>query len=151
VHTGVIHGGTALNIVPKECSFDFEFRHLPGDDPAALFEEVKRFAEEKLLPEMRRVDPNSGFAWEVLSVMPGLNVAAESAPARLALALTELRDIGKVSYGTEASLFQQGGMPAVVCGPGSIEQAHRPNEYVSLDQLAQCEAFLRRLMHRVCG
>jgi acetylornithine deacetylase len=151
VHTGVIRGGTALNIVPKECSFDFEFRHLPGDDPTMLFEEVKAFAEQNLLPEMQRIDPASGFEWEVLSVMPGLEVASDSAPARLALGLTEFRDIGKVSYGTEASLFQQAGMPAIVCGPGSIEQAHKPNEYVSLDQLAQCEAFLRRLMHRVCG
>ena len=151
VHTGVIHGGTALNIVPKECSFDFEFRHLPGDDPQALFEEVKTFAETTLLPEMRAVDPDSGFEWEVLSVMPGLNAGADSDPARLALSLTDFRDIGKVSYGTEAALFQQAGIPAIVCGPGSIEQAHKPNEYVSLDQIAQCEAFLRRLMQRMCG
>lgn len=151
VHTGVIHGGTALNIVPKECSFDFEFRHLPGDRPEALFEEVKQFAEREVLPEMRRIDPNSGFDWEVLSLMPGLDVTADSDTARLALGLTEMRDVGKVSYGTEASLFQAAGMPAVVCGPGSIEQAHKPNEYVSLDQIAQCEAFLRRLMQRMCG
>ena len=151
VHTGVISGGTALNIVPKECSFDFEFRHLPGDDPQALFDEVKRFAETTLLPEMQRVDPNSAFRWDVLSIMPGLDVAADSEPARLALALTDLRDIGKVSYGTEASLFQQAGMPAIVCGPGSIEQAHKPNEYVTLEQIAQCEAYLRRLMRRMCG
>ena len=151
VHTGVIRGGTALNIVPKECSFDFEFRHLPGDDPEALIAEVKTYAEQTLLPEMRRVDPASGFEWEVLSIMPGLDVASDSAPARLALSLTDFRDVGKVSYGTEASLFQQAGIPAVVCGPGSIEQAHKPNEYVSLDQLGQCEAFLRRLMQRVCG
>jgi acetylornithine deacetylase len=151
VHTGVIGGGTALNIVPKECRFDFEFRHLPGDDPEKLFEEVKAFAETTLLPEMRRVDPSSGFEWEVLSIMPGLDVATESPPARLALGLTDFRDVGKVSYGTEASLFQQAGIPAIVCGPGSIEQAHKPNEYVSLDQIAQCEAFLRRLMQRMCG
>ena len=151
VHTGVVQGGTALNIVPKECSFDFEFRHLPGDDPQAIFEQVKRFAETTLLPEMRRVDPHSGFQWDVLSIMPGLNVAADSEPARLALGLTDFRDIGKVSYGTEAALFQQAGMPAIVCGPGSIEQAHKPNEYVTLEQIAQCEAYLRRLMQRMCG
>jgi acetylornithine deacetylase len=151
VHTGVVDGGTALNIVPKECHFDFEFRHLPGDDPQRLFEEVKGFAESKLLPEMQRVDPASGFEWEVLSIMPGLDVAAESGPARFALGLSDFRDVGKVSYGTEAALFQQAGMPAVVCGPGSIEQAHKPNEYVALDQIAQCEAFLRRLMQRICG
>jgi len=151
VHTGVIQGGTALNIVPKECSFDFEFRHLPGDNPEALFAEVKQFAERELLPEMQRVDPTSGFEWEALSVMPGLDVTTDSDTARLALGLTDMRDVGKVSYGTEASLFQAAGMPAVVCGPGSIEQAHKPNEYVSLDQIAQCEAFLRRLMQRMCG
>jgi acetylornithine deacetylase len=83
--------------------------------------------------------------------MPGLDVAVDTGPARVALGLTELRDVGKVSYGTEASLFQEAGIPAVVCGPGSIEQAHKPNEYVSLGQLAQCEAFLRRLMTRICG
>ncbi|MCC6533056.1 MAG: acetylornithine deacetylase [Burkholderiales bacterium] len=151
IHTGVIQGGTALNIVPKQCSFDFEFRHLPDDVPSALFDELKQYAERELLPEMQRVDPASGFEWEVLSVMPGLNVAADSAPARLALGLTDFRDVGKVSYGTEAALFQQAGIPAIVCGPGSIEQAHKPNEYLSLDQLAQCEEFLRRLMHRICG
>ena len=151
VHTGVVEGGTALNIVPKECHFDFEFRHLPGDDPEALLAEVKRFAEQTLLPEMQRIDPQSGFQWDVLSIMPGLNVGADSAPAQLALRLTDFRDIGKVSYGTEASLFQQAGMPAIVCGPGSIEQAHKPNEYVSLEQIAQCEAYLRRLMQRMCG
>jgi acetylornithine deacetylase len=100
---------------------------------------------------MRAVDPGSGFQWDVLSVMPGLNVGADSVPARLALGLTDFRDIGKVSYGTEAALFQQAGIPAIVCGPGSIEQAHKPNEYVSLGQIAQCEAFLRRLMQRMCG
>lgn len=151
VHTGVIEGGTALNIVPKACSFDFEFRHLPGDDPQALFNEVKAFAETELLPEMRRVDPASGFDWAPLSIMPGLNVGSDSEPARLALALTDFRDVGKVSYGTEASLFQQAGIPAIVCGPGSIEQAHKPNEYISLDQLSQCEQYLRRLMQRMCG
>lgn len=151
VHTGVVEGGTALNIVPKECSFDFEFRHLPGDDPQKLFEEVQSYAESQLAPEMQRIDPTSGFQWEVLSIMPGLDIAADSSPARFALGLTDFRDIGKVSYGTEAALFQQAGMPAVVCGPGSIEQAHKPNEYVALDQIAQCEAYLRRLMQRMCG
>ena len=122
-----------------------------GDDPEALFAEVKRYAETVLLPEMQRVDPQSGFQWDVLSIMPGLNVTADSAPAQLALRLTDLRDIGKVSYGTEAALFQQAGMPAIVCGPGSIEQAHKPNEYVNLEQIAECEAYLRRLMQRMCG
>jgi len=151
VHTGVIRGGTALNIVPKECSFDFEFRHLPGDDPQRLFEEVERYAETRLLPEMQAVDPQSGFTWDVMSKMPGLAIDPDTDPARLVLALSDFRDVAKVSYGTEASLFQQAGIPAVVCGPGSIEQAHKPNEYVALDQLGQCEAFLRRLMARVCG
>jgi len=151
VHTGVIQGGTALNIVPKACSFDFEFRHLPGDDPVRLLEEVKRYAETVLLPEMQQVDAASGFGWDTISIMPGFDVSADSDPVRLALGLTNLRDIGKVSYGTEAALFQQAGLPAVVCGPGSIEQAHKPNEYVTLAQLGECEAFLRRLMDRMTG
>jgi len=151
VHTGVIQGGTALNIVPKACTFDFEFRHLPSQRPDDLLDEVRRFAETRLLPEMRAVDPDAGFSWDILTIMPGLDADPDGATVRLALSLSEYRDIGKVSYGTEAALFQQAGMPAVVCGPGSIEQAHKPNEYVVLDQLAQCEAYLRKLMTRICG
>lgn len=151
VHTGVIRGGTALNVIPHDCTFDFEFRHLPGDDPERLLQEFSEFVKSKLEPEMRSVHPAAGFTIEKLSQIPVLDTGPESEVVALAQELSGNREFGKVSFGTEASQFQQAGIPTVVCGPGSIEQAHKPNEYVTLDQVAQCEAFLRRLMDRLCG
>ena len=151
MHTGVIRGGTALNVVPHECVFDFEFRHLPGDRPDALLAEFKAFVQAKLEPEMRAVHAAAGIAIEQLAEIPMLDTGAESEIVALAHELSGHRDLGKVSFGTEGSQFQRAGIPTVVCGPGSIEQAHKPNEYVTLDQVAQCEAFMRRLMDRMCN
>lgn len=145
IHTGIIRGGTALNIIPKECSFDFEFRLLPRDDPEASLRELLAFAEERLLPEMRAVRPETGISFEEISSFPGLDTAADAEVTRLAAALTGANGTGKVSFGSEAGLFQQAGIPTVICGPGSIEQAHKPDEFVALDQIALCERFLRRL------
>jgi acetylornithine deacetylase len=150
VHTGVIRGGTALNVIPHECAFDFEFRHLPGDDPERLLREFKHYVRTRLEPEMCSVDAAAGFIIEPLSEIPVLDTAPESEVVGLAQELSGHPEIGKVSFGTEGSQFQRAGIPTVVCGPGSIEQAHKPNEYVTLDQVAQCEAFLRRLMDRIC-
>jgi acetylornithine deacetylase len=150
VHTGVIHGGTALNIVPHECAFDFEFRHLPGDDPESLLREFTEYVRSVLEPEMQAVDPAAGFDIRPLSEISALDTGLETEVVALAQELTGNEEIGKVSFGTEGSQFQRAGMATVVCGPGSIEQAHKPNEYVTLDQIAQCERFLRRLMDRIC-
>lgn len=150
VHTGVMRGGTALNIVPHECTFDFEFRHLPGDDPQALLREFKEYLSTTLEPEMQAVHPAAGFQIEQLSEIPALDTGAETEIVALAHELSCCGEIGKVSYGTEAAHFQTAAIPTVVCGPGSIAQAHKPNEYVTLQQVAQCETFLRRLMDRVC-
>jgi acetylornithine deacetylase len=150
VHTGVIHGGTALNIVPKDCHFDFEFRFMAGQDGEAMFAEVRRYAEEKLQPAMRAIAPDTGFSWRELSTFPALDTPVDSKVVELAKALSGGNSTIKVAFGTEAGLFQQTGIPTIVCGPGSIDQAHKPDEWVSLDQLAQCEGFMRRLMDRVC-
>ena len=151
VHTGVMRGGTALNIVPHECTFDFEFRHLPGDDPDALFAEFKSYVETRLVPEMRAVHADTGFEIVPLSVLPALDNGPEVEVVGLAQELSGNNDIGKVSFGTEGSQFQRAGIPTVVCGPGSIEQAHKPNEYVAIEQVVKCEAFMRKLMDRVCA
>ena len=150
VHTGVMHGGTALNIVPHECTFDFEFRYLPGDDPDKLFDEFKTYVTQTLEPEMRAIYANAGFDIELMSQIPAMDNSPETEVVALAQALSGNHDIGKVSYGTEGSQFQRAGISAVVCGPGSIEQAHKPNEYIALDQVARCEAFMRALMVRLC-
>jgi len=150
VHTGVIRGGTALNVIPHECAFDFEFRHLPGDDPDRLLGEFRDYVGSRLEPEMRATHPAAGFVIEPLSEIPVLDAGPESEVVALAQELAGSGEIGKVSFATEGSQFQRAGIPTVVCGPGSIAQAHKPNEYVTLDQITRCEAFLRRLMERMC-
>ena len=149
IHTGTVSGGTALNIVPRDCSFEFEFRHLPNDDPAALLAQVTGYAHNTLLPAMRSVSGEAEIAFEPITSFPGLQIAETDPATELVKALSGANDTGKVSFGTEGGLFQAAGVPTVVCGPGAIEQAHKPNEFVELDQLAQCEAFLRRLIERV--
>jgi acetylornithine deacetylase len=145
IHTGVIHGGTALNIVPRDCSFDFEFRNIPADDPALLLAEVKRYAESALLPEMHRVSRATGIAFEERTSVEGLDIAADHPLVGLAQSLTGANSVGKVSFCAEAGLYQQAEIPTVICGPGSIDVAHKPNEYVALDQVRQCERFMHRL------
>jgi acetylornithine deacetylase len=149
VHTGVIAGGRALNIVPSDCTFDFEFRYLPTDDPDALLGELKRHIANRIEPEMHAIDPRTGFEIVQLSEIPALDTSAETELVALVHELTGTQEVGKVSYGTEASQFQRAGIPSVVCGPGSIEQAHKPNEYIELAQVAACERFLRQVMERL--
>lgn len=151
VHTGVIEGGTALNVIPHTCVFDFEFRHLPGDDPDRLLHEFEDYLKSRLEPEMRALHAAAGFVIEPLSAIPVLDTGLETEVVALAQELAGSAEIGKVSFGTEASQFHRAGIPTVVCGPGSIAQAHKPNEYVTVEQIARCEEFLRRLADRLCN
>ena len=145
MQTGLIRGGLAANIVPKDCEFIFEARTLPGASEHKLFQEVKDYAAT-LLPEMQRIEPNAAIQLEMMNTAPGMNMQESDEIVKLATALSRNKPNGAVSYGTEGGLFQAAGIPTVICGPGDIEQAHRPNEFVSLAQLAQCEAFMRRLL-----
>ena len=146
IQTGTISGGVALNIVPRDCSFDFEFRNIPADDQQALFAEVRRHAETMVLPEMRAVSEATGIAFEEMNAVDGLDMPADHELVRLAQSLSGANAVGKVSFAAEAGLFQQADIPTVICGPGSIDVAHKPNEYIALDQVRQCERFMRRLM-----
>ena len=148
VHTGVIRGGTALNIVPRDCQFDFEIRHLPFDDPDELFAEVTAYAE-RFLPAMHQVAADTFIEFDLLSASPGFDTHGESDIATLGQACNESHEHGKVSFGTEAGLFHSAAMPAIICGPGHIAQAHQPNEWVAVEQLQRCEAFFRRLVDRI--
>ena len=150
IHTGVIQGGTQLNIIPKRCWFDFEFRHLPEIDPESLLEELQQYVHQNLLPEMREVAQESDFQWVTTSKAPGLNTDKDADIVRLAQTLTGANTSGKIAFGTEGGLFSDAGMPAVVCGPGSIEQAHKPNEWIELEQINQCERFVARLIDHLC-
>jgi acetylornithine deacetylase len=143
--TGLIQGGIAANVVPKECVFQFDMRTLPQASPDALYKEIRAYADA-LAAEMRAVDANSGIDLQWTSQTVGLAASESDAIVQWALKLSRNSTVGKVSYGTEAGLFQKMGVPTVICGPGDIAEAHRPNEFVALDQLAQCESFMDRIL-----
>lgn len=153
VQVGVIEGGTANNILPRHCTFEWETRLMPGSDVEdVLLGPLEKFVAEELLPEMRAVSPQTGIATELVIGVDGLSPEPGSAAEALVRALTgDNRPAGAVSYGTEAGLFQRGGTPAVVCGPGNILQAHKPDEYIELEQVDACVDFMHRLMDRVCA
>jgi acetylornithine deacetylase len=143
--TGLIRGGIASNVVPKDCEFQFDMRTLPQASADALYQEIRAYAEE-LAREMREIDPQSGIDLEWVSQTIGLAAAESDAIVQWAMGLARSGSTGKVSYGTEAGLFQRMGVPTVILGPGDIAEAHRPNEFVALEQLAQCETFLGRVL-----
>ncbi len=149
MQTGTISGGTALNIVPRECVFEFEFRYLPGVNPDTLEKAIRDHADQVLLPQMRAVDPDAAIQIDTLCNTPGLSIEEDDALTSLTRKLARNERIGRVGYATEAGLFQQAGIQAIVCGPGHIEHAHRPNEFVSLEQISRCEVFLDRLIEHL--
>jgi acetylornithine deacetylase len=149
IHIGVISGGTANNIIPKTCSFNWETRLLPGFDEDYVPSRMGAVAK-KLEPAMKAVSPNAGITIEQANSVPGLAAEKDSPAEQLALHCSHTNSTHTVSYCTEAGLFQQAGIPAVVCGPGSIEQAHKPDEFVAVSELRKCEVFLRRLAERCC-
>jgi acetylornithine deacetylase len=143
--TGLIQGGIAANVVPKDCVFQFDMRTLPQAKPDALYQEIRGYAE-LLAAEMRGIDASAGIDLQWVSQTVGLAAAESDAIVQWAMQLSRNPTVGKVSYGTEAGLFQKMGVPTVICGPGDIAEAHRPNEFVALDQLAQCESFMERIL-----
>lgn len=143
--TGLIHGGIAANVIPKDCVFQFDMRTLPNTTADALYQEIRAHAQV-LAREMQALDANSGIDLEWVSQTAGLAAAQSDAIVQWAMQLSRNTQVGKVSYGTEAGLFQKMGVPSVICGPGDIAQAHGPNEFVALDQLAQCERFMDRIL-----
>lgn len=145
VHIGTIVGGTAKNIIPRRCAFAWETRLLPGADPEEVPTRFEAFART-LEPAMKAVAPDTGIVNLKVNTVPALAPEDRSPAELLALHLTKTNDTYAVSYCTEAGLFQEIGLPAVVCGPGSIEQAHKPDEWVEVSELRKCEAFLDGLM-----
>lgn len=151
IQVGVIQGGVSLNIVPNSCVFEFEIRHLPDDNPDAYVDEIEAFAREKLEPTMQAIDPTTGFTFEDIGTNYSLNIDPGEDIVALVKRLTGRNDHGKVAFGTEAGLFmERAGIPTVVCGPGHIAQAHKPDEFIALEQVAKGEEFIRRLMDYVC-
>ncbi len=150
ISTNLASGGNGSNIVPAAFEFMFEHRFLPGTDPEAPMREIAARVEQELLPRMRAVDPKAGVAFEPIGGIPALAVPEHAAILAHGRAIAGDGPVRKVAYGTEASFFQEAGIDTIVCGPGSIAQAHKADEYVELDQLARCEGFVDQLI-AACG
>jgi acetylornithine deacetylase len=140
-----VEGGTASNIVPVPCWFGWEIRRLPGYDGMDLDQRLRRFAAEHCLPEMQRSAPETDIRIDITNEVPAFEAGPNSAAVPLALKLAGQNATFAVCYATEASLFQRGGAPAVVIGPGDIAQAHTPDEFVQISELEKCLAFLARI------
>jgi acetylornithine deacetylase len=146
VNIGQISGGTAINITARHCEFIWEFRPIPGVDPDAVLASVERHIADSILPEMRAKFAGADIVTEVFARSPPL-LPEEGSPAEaLVRRLTGANSTDTASFASEAGLFQEVGIPTVLCGPGDIAQAHQPNEFIALDQMAAGEAFLRKLI-----
>lgn len=145
VQTGVISGGKALNIVPADCRFDFEIRTLPSQNPKDVAQQLEHYAQQQVLPRMQAVDTRSSISFSELSAYPGLATDAQSQAARLIAEFCGSSAFTTVAFGTEGGLFDAVGVPTVVCGPGSMDQGHKPDEFVSVEQLQACDSMLERL------
>jgi acetylornithine deacetylase len=144
LQVGVIAGGQAVNIIPDRCTADIEVRAVPGVSPSSLLEPVKA-----QLLALR----DNGFevGWRELSAYPGLSLAQVSDLAVLLVELTGQEPLSAVSYGTEAGLYQQAGIDAIICGPGNIGRAHRPDEYIEIGELAACQSMIEDLGARLAA
>ena len=151
VHVGVLHGGTALNMIPGDAWFEVEYRGLPGTDRVAELARLQAHVATMIEPAMRAVDPAAGFAFQMLNDVPPAALDPGHELAGLVRQLTGSNSTGRVSYGTEAGVFQEAGIPSIICGPGSIAQAHQPDEWIAESELAACDAFLLRLTARLAA
>jgi acetylornithine deacetylase len=146
LQVGTIEGGQALNIVPNRCEMDYEIRHLPADDAEAILQWVEMRAEA-IAARSRKVFPEARFEFTALPSYPALDTPVDSEAVNFVRRLTGGNSTGKISFGTEGGLFSRDlGVPAVVCGPGSIAVAHKPDEYIAREQLALCDQMLARLI-----
>jgi acetylornithine deacetylase len=143
---GRIAGGAAVNIIARDCAFDWEFRPVPGEDAAALRRRIDDFIMADLLPRLRAGHPDAAVETETMALVPPLVPDPGSPAETLARDLTGANEATTIAFATEAGLFQAAGIPAVICGPGSIEVAHQPDEFITRDQLAAGGAFLDRLL-----
>jgi len=143
---GTIAGGTAVNIIARECAFDWDLRSLPDEDPAALKARIDRFISADLLPRMRAVYQAAAVETETIVAVPPLVPVAGSPAEALARRLTGVNTTTTVSFASEAGFYQEAGIPAIVCGPGSIDVAHKPDEFITRAELAAGQEFLDRLL-----
>ena len=151
VQANMISGGTAVNVLARDATVTWEYRNLPDRDGAAILEAARHHAEHEILPRYRLSVPEASIDTELKAGYPGLVLDPDSPAIALAREISGANRVETVAYGTEAGLFQRAGIPSVICGPGSIEQAHKADEFVALSQLEACEGFLRKLIARACA
>jgi acetylornithine deacetylase len=146
LHVGKLQGGDVMNIVPNRATLDFEIRYLPEDDGEAISQRIQS-AAEAIAVNYRPVHARARFEFAELQNYPGLNTPVDSEAVKFVHSLTGGNSTGKITFGTEGGMFQKHlGTPAVVCGPGNIAVAHKPDEHVSLEQMAKCDAMLAKLV-----
>jgi acetylornithine deacetylase len=145
INIGVMAGGSVRNIIAGACTVDWELRPLPGTDGRAVLAGIEAWARDELLPAMRRESADTDIVTEIVAAIPPLADEGESPAVRLVRHLTGGNAREVVSFGTDAGHFQAGGMSTVVVGPGSIEQAHKPDEFIAVSELEACLGFLDRL------
>jgi len=145
IHVGLIEGGSILNIIPDRAVFEMEWRTLPGDDAHVELDRLRRHLAEHIEPRMHAIDPACGFTFEPLNWLPSFSLDTAHPLAALVRQASGSNAEGKVSYGTEAGIYQEAGIASIVCGPGDIAQAHRPDEWIAREQLDSCDRFIRRL------
>lgn len=146
VHTGIVQGGTALNIVPNHCSFLFEIRNIAAESPRQLLTEFHTYADQ-LIAEMQDMDEHCDICIDITTEYPGLSTADDEDVVAFVRSLTNVSEPGNINFGTEGGLFSQVlGIPTVVCGPGSMDQGHKPDEFIQRQQITHCEAFMARLI-----
>lgn len=148
LHTGVIEGGTAVNIMARECSFIWDIRNLPGDNSHAYIDQLIAYGEQLLEP-LQHLSPHIAIHHEILAKVPALADRGGSAQQIIKESL-EQPSQNVVPFAAEGGQFQNAGFDVVLCGPGSIDQAHQPNEYIEIDQISQCEQFMDALISRLC-
>ena len=146
IHVGVINGGTAINIISRQCEFCWDIRSIPEDDPQQIVQDFEEYCQKEVVPKMQEIAPETGIQTRCFADAPALSHQPESEAVLLARELTAETTTFKVPYAAEAGQFQEAGFPTVICGPGSIDQAHQPNEYIERSQLEKGETFLRKLV-----
>ncbi len=145
INTGALVGGVAHNVIPGKARVEWEMRPVQPRDADYVSTVLHQLCQDELIPQMRRTHPEADIHTEVIGEIDGLQPMDDNEARDIVMELTGCRDADVVSFGTEAGIFQTLGMSVVVCGPGSIEQAHKPDEFVSIDQMSQCLGMLERL------
>ncbi len=144
-NVGHIEGGTAHNIIPRDCAFVWQIRPLPGEDTAGALVRLEAFTQDRVLPKLREFAPQATISTETLAGVPALAPETDGAAEALVRHLSGANTSAILSFASEGGQFQEAGFSTVVCGPGSIDQAHQPNEFIARDQVEAGVAFLRRL------